>query len=175
VLQGLHWPWQETSRILLTKSHSSFKTCRVQRGELLFLSFECIIKRRGEEDTKILYFNISPKVEQQNHLSPEYISVSRAKTRNGRWWQIYSSRFLTSVSCPEQGQLRAVLCPTRSWEREGIERKPGTVSGMRSVLLCRELSHHGNTRFHKSGYPEKGKNTHNSPGKSCRWSMPGKR
>lgn len=96
---------------------------------------------RGRHKNPVFQHFFSPKVGQRNHLSPEYISVTRAKTRNGHWWQIYSSRFLTFVSCPEQGQLCAALCPTHSWEREGMERKPGTVF-LGHVQCCFAVSCH---------------------------------
>lgn len=96
---------------------------------------------RGRHKNPVFQHFFSPQVGQRNHLSPEYISVTSAKTRNGHWWQIYSSRFLTFVSCPEQGQLHTALCSTRSWERDGAERKPGTVF-LGRAQCCFAVSYH---------------------------------
>lgn len=123
---------------------------------------------RGRHKNPVFQHFFSPKMFQQNHLSPECISVTRAKPRNSHWWQIYSSRFLTFVSCPEQGQLSAALCPTRSWEREGMERKPGTVF-LGHVQCCFAVS--CNMGIWDSAKAEtlkrKKKKKCNSPGKSC--------
>lgn len=80
-------------------------------------------EERGRPKTPVFQHFFSSKVGQGSQLSPEHISVSR----NRHLWQLSSSRSLTFVSCPEQGQLCAALCPACSWEREAMDRKPRTV------------------------------------------------
>lgn len=58
-----------------------------------------------------------------------------------------------------------MLCSVRrSWEREGMESKPGTV--FLGCVQCSEPPHQGNLRFCKSRDPEKGKKLCKNPGKA---------
>lgn len=141
-------------------------------GKLFFLTFERVIHRRGEEDAKNPIFQhfLSPKVVQRNHLSPEPVSVSGARARNGCWWQIYSSRFLPSASCPEHvcSQRRAARSVPHALGAGRDAREDGfCFVGTRSVLPCCERARHGNTRFCKAETLRRKTHTQIAPGQAA--------